>query len=161
MKVEDVMTADVVVLRPDMSIDESVRILAEKGISGSPVVDTEGEIIGMLTETDILNALKVKYKKMEMVYPSLSLVSVSFIESLADKEVLEAFKEIASSKVFQLMERDIVTVDKGSELSEVVHMMMLKGVNRIPVMDKGRMVGIVSRADIIKGLAQSDLFESG
>ena len=157
MKVEEVMTEDVVVLKPEMAIEEAVRHLAEHGISGSPVVDTEGNLMGMITETDILNALKVKCKRMEMVYPSLSLVSVSFIEKFDDKEVVKAFEEIAKTRVFELMTRDVATVEKGSELGQAVHVMMQKGVNRIPVMSEGKLVGIVSRADIIKGLAESDM----
>ena len=157
MKVEEVMTEKVIVLKPEMSIEEAVRHLAEHGISGSPVVDTDGNLMGMITETDILNALKVKCKRMEMVYPSLSLVSVSFIEKFDDKEVVKAFEEIANTKVFELMTRDVTTVEKGSELSQAVHTMMQKGVNRIPVLSEGKLAGIVSRADIIKGLAESGL----
>ena len=99
MKVDDVMTDDVFVVGPEDSIADAVKKLAEHGISGSPVVDGQGALVGIITEADILNALKVKYKRLKMVYPSLSLVSVSFVEKFDNKEAVEAFKEIASSKV--------------------------------------------------------------
>jgi CBS domain-containing protein len=157
MKVNKVMTKDVFVVSPDDTIAHAVNKLAENGISGSPVVNADGELVGIITEADILNGLKVKYKRLQMVYPSLSLVSVNFVETFDDKEAVEAFKEISSSTVSQLMTKDVVTVESGSELGQVVQMMMEKNVNRIPVMKKGKIVGIVSRADIIKGFAKSDI----
>jgi len=157
MKVNEVMTSDVFVVNKDDTVTEAVKKLAEKGISGAPVQNAEGKLVGMITETDILNALKVKYKRLEMVYPSLSKVSVTFIQKFDNKEALEAFDEIATKKVGELMTSEILTVETGSELGNVVMMMMEKGINRVPVMDGDDIVGIVSRADIIKGLAKSEM----
>ena len=160
MKVDDVMTREVFVVGLDDSIADAVKKFAEHGISGSPVTDSKGGLVGIITEADILNALKVKYKRLQMVYPSLSLVSVSFVETFDNKEAIEAFKEIASSNVSDLMTKDVVTIESGNELGEVVRLMMEKGVNRVPVMKEGNIVGIVSRADIIKGLAKTDIMLS-
>ena len=107
MKVNEVMTSEVWVVNPDETVADAVKKLAEHNISGSPVVDSGGALVGMITETDILNALKVKYKRLQMVYPSLSLVSVAFVEKFDDKEAVEAFKDIASSKVSELMTRTL------------------------------------------------------
>jgi CBS domain-containing protein len=157
MKVDDVMTDNVFVVGLEDSIADAVKKLAENGISGSPVVDENGALVGIITETDILNGLKVKYKRLQMVYPSLSLVSVSFVETFDNKEAAEAFKEIASSKVSEHMKKDVITIESGSELGQVVRLMMEQSVNRVPVMNEGKIIGIVSRADIIKGLAKSDI----
>jgi CBS domain-containing protein len=157
MKVDNVLTEDVFVVGPDDTVSEAVKKLAEKGISGAPVVNVEGELVGIITEADILNALKVKYKRLKMVYPSLSLVSVSFVETFDSKEAVEAFDDISASKVSDLMTEDVVTIEMGSELGLVVQLMMERNVNRVPVIKDGKLVGIVSRADIIKGLAGSDI----
>ena len=157
MKVNDVMTSDVFVVSPDDTVADAVKKLAENNISGSPVIDNDGALVGMITETDILNALKVKYKRLQMVYPSLSLVSVAFVEEFDDKEAIVAFKEISNSKVSELMTKDVVTVEDKSELGSAIRLMMEKGVNRLPVMEAGKILGIVSRADIIKGLASSEI----
>ena len=156
MKVDEVMTKNVFVVSPDDTVGEAVKKLAENGISGSPVLD-DGKLVGIITEADILNALKVKYKRLQMVYPSLSLVSVAFIEKFDDKEAVEAFRDISESKVSELMTKDVVTIESGSELGKVVQLMMEKGVNRVPVMDGEDIVGIISRADVIKGLAGSEI----
>ena len=159
MLVDEVMTRDVKVLSPDMAISDAVMELSKNSISGAPVVDSSGQLVGIITENDILNALKNTGKRLEMVYPSLSMVSVSFIEKMDEKETMEAFKEIANTKVSQIMSRGVTTVQSGSNLSLAVNLITLKMVNRIPVMDGGKVIGIVSRADIIHGLAKSNVLK--
>ena len=159
MLVDDVMTREVTFLNPDQTISDAVTELAGQGISGAPVVDAGGQLVGIITEKDILNALKNTGKRLKMVYPSLSMVSVSFIETMEEKETIDAFKEIANTKVSQIMTKAITTVQSGSKLALVVNFIMLKGINRIPVMDGGKVIGIVSRADIIQGLAKSNILK--
>ena len=153
MKVEDVMTREVVTLDAKDSIKDAVNKFAQNGISGAPVVDDEGNLMGILSETDILNAIKTKCKKLQMVYPSLSLVSVGFVESIDNKKVADAFQEIGSSPVTSIMKKDVITIKGDVELGEAIQLMREKKVNRIPVL-KGKMVcGIITRCDIIRGLA--------
>jgi CBS domain-containing protein len=159
MKVEEVMTKKVVTLKLSQTISEAVEELAEHGISGAPVVDDSGNMVGMITEKDILNALKTKSKTVEMVYPSLSVLSVAFVEKDSIKETMEAFTEIANMKVADIMIADILFAEKGTDLASVVEVMSKKGINRLPIMDSGKLVGIVSRADIIKGLAKSKMIK--
>ncbi|MFO7618204.1 MAG: CBS domain-containing protein [Thermoplasmata archaeon] len=157
MKVDDVMTRKVVTLRSDQTVAEAVGKLAEKGISGAPVVDNEGKVVGMLTESDILEAIKTRSKSVEMVYPSLSTLSVAFIEKQDIKETLDAFSEIASTTVGDIMMEDVLYAEKGTDLAVVVENMNKRDINRVPIMDGGKLVGIVSRADVIKGLAKGML----
>ena len=159
MIVDDIMTKEVKVIHPNQTISEAVTELSKHGISGAPVLDESGQLMGIITENDILNAVKNTGKRLEMVYPSLSMVSVSFIETMEEKETLEAFKEIANTKVSDIMTKAVTTVQAGSKLALVVNFIILKGVNRIPVMDGGKVIGIVSRADIIQGLAKSNILK--
>lgn len=159
MIVDDVMTREVITLRSSQSISDAVNKLAEHGISGAPVLDDEDGLVGIITEKDILSALKLKNTRLEMVYPSLSMVSVSFVEKMDKKETLEAFNEIATSKVSDIMTKSVVTVQTGSDLALVVDFIIAKEVNRVPVLDGSRLIGIVSRADIIKGLAKSSILK--
>jgi CBS domain-containing protein len=154
MKIEDIMTKDVLALHPKDTVSKAIQKLAEQHVSGAPVVSDDGQVVGMVTETDILNALKKKCKRFRMVYPSLSMVSVSFIECFDDKEIVDAFKQVASTKVSEMMTKQVVTAAKDFELGEVVQLMNDKKVNRVPVVSGKKLVGIVSRADIIRGLAK-------
>ena len=90
-----------------------------------------------------------------MVYPSLSMVSVSFVESFDDKKALEAFAEIADTPASDIMNKSPVTIEANKEMGEVIDRMNRKNVNRIPVTDNGIIVGIITRKDVIKGLAQN------
>jgi len=159
MKVEDVMTRKVITLKPSQTISEAVAELAEHHISGAPVMDEKGKTVGIVTEKDILNAMKTRSKSIEMVYPSLSVVSVAFVEKDTMKETMEAFNEIANLKVSDIMVRDYIFAEKGTDLAKVVEVMSKKGINRVPVLDSGKLIGIVSRADIIKGLAKAKLIK--
>ncbi len=159
MLVDDVMTREVITLRSSQSISDAVSKLAEHGISGAPVLDEEDRLVGIITEKDILNSLKLKNTRLEMVYPSLSMVSVSFVEKMDKKETLEAFNDIANSTVSDIMTKNVVTVQTGSDLALVVDFIIAKEVNRVPVLDGSRLIGIVSRADIIKGLAKSNILK--
>lgn len=159
MRVEEVMTKKVITLKSSQTVSEAVGELAEHGISGAPVVDSEGKLVGMVTEQDIIGALKTRSKHIEMVYPSLSVLSVAFVEKNDIKETIEAFGEISNLKVSEIMNEDVHFAEKGTDLAAVVETMSKKGINRVPVMDSGKLVGIVSRADIIKGLARSKLMK--
>jgi CBS domain-containing protein len=154
MKVDDVMSKKVITLKSDQTISDAVDKLAKHGISGAPVVDDTGAVVGMLTESDILDAIKTRSKRVEMVYPSLSMLSVAFVEKQDIKETLGAFAEIAQTPVRDIMVADVLYAEKGTDLAVVVESMNKRDINRIPIMDSGKLVGIVSRADIIKGLAR-------
>ncbi len=148
------MTGEIIKLAPDETVRDAVQKFADHKISGSPVLDTEGNLLGIVSETDILNAVKTKCKRLEMVYPSLSLVSVSFIEGFDKKEVEEAFQEISATPVAEIMTKDPITVNLEGELGEAIDIMNKSGINRIPVTSNNDVVGIITRRDIIKGLAK-------
>jgi predicted transcriptional regulator len=87
------------------------------------------------------------------------VVSVAFVESESIKETMAAFSEIANIKVSEIMVKDYVFAEMGTDISKVIEVMGLRGINRVPVLDSGKLVGIVSRADIIKGLAKAKLIK--
>ena len=155
MQVNKVMTKEVVSLDQGDTITEAVEKLADKKISGAPVLDMDGSLVGMLSEKDIINAMEMRFKRMEMVYPSLSMVSVSFIEKFEDKEVIEAFTEIAETNVADLMRTEPFTLDSEATINQAIDLMSRRSINRIPVMKGDKLVGIVTRKDIIRGLADS------
>lgn len=155
MLVRKFMTEEVVFLGPDDTVRDAVAKFADNRISGSPVMDETGRILGVLSEKDILKALKTRCKRLQMVYPSLSMVSVSFVECFDDKEALEAFTEIAEMKVEEIMSHSPVTIEADRELGAAINLMNEKHINRIPVTEGGIMVGIITRKDVIKGLAHN------
>lgn len=158
MKIDSVMTKDVVTLLQEDTIRSASLKMAEKNISGAPVLNGDGKLIGMLSEADVLRSLKTTKKTLQMVFPSLSSIGVSFREQLTEKEALEAYQDVENMTVKELMTLDVVTVSSDDELRDAISQMVAKGINRLPVVDKmGKVVGIITRGDILRGIAQGSM----
>lgn len=150
---KDIMTKKVITLHLDDSVFEAANKLAENGITGAPVVDDNGDLVGTMSETDVLNAIKTSDKTLKMVYPSLSTMSVSFIYTESNrKEIMDAFEDLGKKKVGEIMKKRVFTVSPDDSMEKAIEVMNEKKVNRIPVLDDGELVGIITRADIIKAL---------
>lgn len=157
MKVETVMTKDVITLSAEDSVLEASMKLSQRKISGAPVVDSEGKLTGLLSEADILGALKTYEKTLHLVYPSLSSISVSFREQIKEKEASDAYRELETVKVGDIMTTDVETTRPDEELRAAIKRMIAKGVNRLPVVDRsGKVIGIITRGDILHGIAENN-----
>lgn len=146
------MTTPVITLTSDMLVKDATTLLAEKDVSGAPVLDGD-KIVGIFSEADILRSLKTTKKNLRMVFPSISSIGIAFQEELVQRELLEAYEEIGARPVREVMSTDIHTVDAERTVKDAVLAMVLNDVNRLPVVSKGILVGIVTRGDVIKGLA--------
>jgi len=154
MKIKDVMTKEVVTLSPDDTILDASLKLSDKRISGAPVIDSDGKVIGVFSEADVLKKLKITSKTLRMIYPSLCSVCVSFQEEETERETIEAYKEVASLKVGDIMTTDVQTVGPELDVRDAIKKMVSKGINRLPVVDGiGKSIGIITRGDILRGIA--------
>ena len=152
MKVKDVMSKPVTTITLDTPVKDAAAMLADKNISGAPVMEGD-RIVGMFTEADVLRSLKTMKKDLRLVYPSISSLGIAFQEEVTQREILEAYEEIGHLPVKEVMSREVVTVDADIPLNEAISKMVLKGIHRLPVIEKNTLVGIVTRGDIIRGLA--------
>lgn len=152
MKVKDVMSKPVTTIAIDTPVKDAAAMLADKNISGAPVMEGD-KIVGIFTEADVLRSLKTMKKDLRLVYPSISSLGIAFQEEVTQREILEAYEEIGNLPVKDVMSREVVTVDADIPLNEAISKMVLKGIHRLPVLDKNTLVGIVTRGDIIRGLA--------
>ena len=150
--VKEVMTTPVVTLTPDMPVREATELLAEKDVSGAPVLEGDN-IVGVFSEADVLRSLKTTKKNLRLVFPSISSIGIAFQEELVQRELLEAYEEVGSKPVSEVMSGEIHTIDADSTVKAAVMVMVMNDVNRLPVLSEGRLVGIVTRGDVIKGLA--------
>jgi CBS domain-containing protein len=156
MQVKEVMTTDVVTLNGFMSIREAAEIFAENNISGAPVVDNEGILVGVLTETDILRSVKSAADEVHMVFPSLHTMGVMFELSKGETEIMNAFEEQANTVVMDVMTKNVLTCSPETFLNEVASILVDEGINRLPVVDEeGHVVGIITRGDIVKAFSEN------
>jgi CBS domain-containing protein len=156
MRIKQIMTRDVQVVRPDESIAEVAKRFAQHEIHGAPVVDGEGRLVGIVTESDIIHAAKTKYTTYNMVYPSIHQFGVEFKEGVAYSELTKAFEDIKHTPVSDIMTKNVISAAPDDMVEEVAPMMIKNKINRVPVVDNGKVVGIVTRGDILRGMFRSE-----
>ena len=145
MKVKEIMVKDVTSISPETGADEALDLLEKMQISGLPVIDENGKLVGMFTEKDILS----------YILPSYIERVGRFIYEENPKSTKKKFMELNKIKVRQLMRKDVVTTTEDTALCEVARIMLTQKARRIPVIDKsGKVVGIVARCDILKAFAK-------
>jgi CBS domain-containing protein len=145
----DIMTQDVVTARPDSSVAEVAKLLTDREISAVPVCDEQGKPLGMLSEGDLMrpfgkeNALKRAW----------------WLNVLAEgTELAPAFVDyvrLDNRKARDLMVTPVITVSADASVPEIADLLARHRVKRVPVVRDGRVIGIVSRADVIRALAKS------
>jgi CBS domain-containing protein len=144
----DVMTTEIVSVAPDMSVKEAARLMVDRGVGALPVVD-EGDLIGLVTEGDlIMQDVKVRF-------PTTIHLLDAFIFYPPSQERMEAeIKKAVAATVRDVMTAQPVTVDVAASVEDVATVMVERDVSRVPVLDQGRLVGIVSKSDIVRSIAQ-------
>lgn len=147
MQASDIMTTNVITVRPNASIFEAATLLTEHHISGIPVVDEGGAVVGILSESDLLHRVETGTGK-----PQRSWFG-EFLHSTR-KLAGEYLKENAV-KVNDVMTRNVVSVSPSTQLSEIADVLERLHIKRVPVLDQGKLVGIVSRANLIRALASA------
>jgi CBS domain-containing protein len=148
MKAKDIMSKDVITVRKDTTVEEIAHLLSEKNISGVPVVDEEGKVIGMVTEKDLL------YKDIEPHFPPVVEILGGLIFLKGVKQYNEELRKLVATKAEEIMTKKVVTVELDTEVERIAELMIEKDINRIPVVDKLKVVGIVSRADVVRYISQ-------
>ncbi|MFH8086630.1 MAG: CBS domain-containing protein [Candidatus Aenigmatarchaeota archaeon] len=154
-KVRDFMNSNVICVSSEDSIFEAAKIFCEKNISGAPVLE-EGKVVGVISISDIIKFVSMKLQKSDLTQiPSLSLLLFDFIKS--SKEYLQMKKEInkiLKVKVKDVMTKEVITISPEASLIEAASLMEKNDVNRLPVIENDKLVGIIAREDLIKALIE-------
>ena len=118
-----IMTSDIVTVRPDASIEDAIALLLSEQISGLPVTDEEGRLVGVITE--------------------FALLAVAYDQRVKNHTVREH------------MTTELITVDVNDPISRVADLCIVHRVRRVPVMQNGRLVGVIARRDVLRALVDS------
>lgn len=144
MKVKDVMTSPVVSVEPDSSVLQAVRIMLQRHISGLPVIDGAGRLVGVVTEGDFLRRAETGTQRQRP----------RWLEYLIGPgRLADEYTRSHGRKVYEIMTPDPVTVTEETPLEEVVRTMEKRRIKRLPVMRRNEVVGIVTRANLVHALA--------
>lgn len=145
MKVSELMTREVMTIPPEMSVREAAKALFEREISGLPVADEKRNVVGMITEKEIISMALPKFAE------QFGDFDVILDETPFEKKLAEADR----IKVKDVMRKDVLCVPEDISVAEVARLMIAKKARRIPVLDKNKkLVGIIARADIVKKIAR-------
>ena len=143
MKVKEIMTKEVVSVKPDENAKDALTLLFKMQISGLPVIDENGKLVGMFTEKEVLS----------YTLPSYIEKVGRFIYEENPKSTKNKFKELCNIKVAKLMRKDVVTTTEDTALCEAARVMLTQKARRLPVLDNaGKVVGMIARNDILKAL---------
>jgi len=142
----DVMTRDVVTVHPNDSLKRAARIMLERGVSGLPVVDARGHVVGVVSEGDLIRPDEMAERRARW-----------WLDVLAEGEQLSseflAAIQAVNRPVSKVMRTDIISVGEHAPLREVAELIMRQNIRRVLVMDGPKLVGVVARRDLVKVLA--------
>jgi CBS domain-containing protein len=146
--VADVMTSDPILVRPETPLKEAIQILAEKRISGLPVIDDAGKLLGIISETDLM------WQETGVTPPAYIMIldSVIYLKNPAayDRDLHKALGQT----VGEVMSKSPITISPQKTLKEAAQVMHDRNVHRLPVLDSaGQVIGILTRGDIIRAMA--------
>ncbi len=147
LKVRDLMTTQVVTLKPGDSIKQATIRFAVNNISGAPVVDNRNHLIGIISEDDVLQLIVRQQEDMDE--EGGKMLSYSFDSTNQNSILQEAANKISNTKVEEIMIRTVLTTTPDANIVDVLKAMLERKVNRVPVLEKGVLVGIISRGDIV------------
>lgn len=145
MKVKEIMKRYVISVKPEDKVKNVLSLLFKMKISGLPVIDEHGKLIGMFTEKDVLS---------HTLSSCIDKAGKSICE-VTPKSTKKKFTEISKLKISQLMRKDVVTTTEDTTLCEVASVMLSEKARRIPVLDStGKVTGIIARCDVLSALAR-------
>jgi CBS-domain-containing membrane protein len=142
MRARDVMVRAVATASPDATVDGLARLMINLRISGVPILDRDGCLVGIVTEGDLLRRVEIGTQRPRWSEPFSS-----------NSRLTDEYAKSHAKRVADIMTREVFTVDETATLGEIVDLLEAKKIKRVPVMDDGQIVGIVSRADLLKVLA--------
>jgi CBS domain-containing protein len=146
LKVKDIMTKEAITVSPDTEIVNAAKILLENRINGMPVIDAFGRLVGIICQSDLVAQQKA------IPIPSVFTFLESFIPLTSMKRMDKEMEKIAALTVKEAMTLEPVTVSPETDIEEVAKLMVDKKYHTLPVMDGGKVVGIVGKEDVLKTL---------
>jgi CBS domain-containing protein len=145
---KDIMTRDVLSVRPDTSIEELSSILVKNEISGVPVVDDAGALYGIVTENDLIS----RNKRLHIPTVVSFLDAAIYLES--SKKFEQEVKRLTATRVGDICSRKVVTIAEDTTVIDIATIMSEKKVDLLPVLRGGKVVGIVGKRDMVKAVAR-------
>lgn len=147
-RVGDIMTTEVLSVRPDTSVGEIARLMSQYDISGLPVVDADNQVVGVITELDMI------VRNTHFKLPSFIFIFDNMIALEMPGHYRERLEKVLGATAREIMSEPAVTITPDATIEALAELMVERRMNPIPVVENGQLVGIVSRSDIIRLMVQ-------
>lgn len=141
----DIMTKDVITVKTDTTIEALARLLIDHKISGTPVVDDDDKLIGIVTENDL-----IKKNKRFHIPTIVRLFDAYFL--LDSAKVEDEIKKMVATTVGEICTRKVTSISEDTTLEDIATIMAEKHIHLLPVLRDGKVVGIVGKADVVKSM---------
>jgi len=146
LKAKDIMSKEVITVYPDTEITQAARLLLDKHISGLPVVDKEGILKGIICQSDLIA------QQGKIPLPSFFILLGGTIPLTSSQQIEKEVKKMAAITVSEAMTLDPQTVDPETNLEDIATLMVKNNIHTLPVLDRGCLVGIIGKEDILRTL---------
>jgi len=146
-KASEIMTTEVITLTPETTIPEAARLMLENRINGLPVVDDDHTIVGILCQSDLI----VQQQKFPL--PTVFTLLDGIIPLTSTSHLEKEVQKMSASTVDQAMSRNPISVTPDTDIEEVAEIMLKKKYHTVPVVEDGKLVGVIGKEDILKTLA--------
>jgi CBS-domain-containing membrane protein len=148
LKTRDIMTKEVISIGPEASVTEAAGLLDQHRISGLPVVAKDGSLLGVITQSDLVQ----RARNLELP-PAVNLFDVRFFLE-TPSHFLKRLEKMLGGTVKEVMTGKAITITPQTPVAEVASLMARKKVHTLPVVEGGKLVGIVGKIDLIRALAR-------
>ncbi len=146
LKAKDIMTPDVITVTFSMTVEELARVFMKNRISGAPVTDDSGKLKGIVTENDLIS------KNSRLHIPTILRLFDAYIPLGTSRLELE-IKRMAATTVGEICTKEVVTVDDEASVEYIASLMTEKKIHLLPVVKERKLVGIIGKKDLLKGIA--------
>ncbi|HIJ83311.1 MAG: CBS domain containing rane protein [Magnetococcales bacterium] len=150
MKAADIMVRDCVTVSPDMPVMELARLFAEQKIGGAPVLEN-GRLVGIVTEGDLVDRVR------KIHLPTLITLMDAVIPIFGERQYESDLRKAAASTVEDIMTAEVTVVEENTELEDIATILGEEHISLLPVISGDRLVGIIRKHDIIRGMLQGNL----
>jgi len=148
MKVREIMTTDVATVRQDTSVNDIAKLMHENDIGGIPVVDDARHVVGIVTELDMI------VRNTRLTMPAfIQILDLARIPLEMPGHYQNRLRHMLGTQARDIMTEEVITVCPDAEMEDLAETMVKRRVNPVPVVENGALVGIVSRADLIRMMA--------
>lgn len=150
MMAKDIMTKDVITVGPEDTVETVINLLLDNRISGLPVVNEQNEVVGVVSEGDII------VRKSKLHIPSFIQILGGVIYLDDPEDFKEELRKVVAYKVKDIMSVPPATIEEDTTIEEMATILSEEGINRLPVVKENKLVGLVSRSDIVRALSRKE-----